>query len=116
MSRQLQIFLPKVHEAAGKISGAMGKSIEPQKALTTVDLVASKLQSIPKSSYTVKDADGNEIVNTDLKANFVKVKDRLINKAAHDYSKFKSKWERFYATIMAQLCPATKEELQRSDS
>ena len=58
MSRQPQMFLPKVEEATGKISGAMGKSIKQQKALTMVDLVSSKLQSIPKSSYTVKDENG----------------------------------------------------------
>ena len=44
MSRQLQTFLSKVEEAAGKISGAMGKPIRQQKALSVVDFVAYKLQ------------------------------------------------------------------------
>ena len=44
-----------------------------------------------------------------------RLQDRLINRVADDYSKFEDDWERFYATIMAQLCTATTEELRRSD-
>jgi len=64
MSRQLQTFLSKFEEAAGKISGTMGKSIKQQKALSMVDLVASKLHLIPPSSYTVMTIDGPETVGT----------------------------------------------------
>jgi len=113
--KQLQSFPPLVEEAAGKISGAMGKCIKQEKNLTMVELVASKVQAIPKSSYTVKDVDGNETVDTDLKASLEKFHERRINKVADDYSKFEGDWERFFATIMGQLCPATKEELKRSD-
>ena len=115
MSRQLKIFLPKVQEAAGKISGAMGKFIEQQKAISMVDRAASKLQPVPPSSYTKTVPDGTVIVDADMKAYYEQIQDRLTNKVADDYSKFKCDWERFYATIMGQLCPATKEELRRSD-
>jgi len=114
MLKQLQTFLPLVEEAAGKISGAMGKSIKREQALTMVELVASKLQAIPKSRYTSTDVDGNDIVDTALKDSLEKVQELRINKLADDYSKFAGDWERFYATIMGQLCPATKEELRRS--
>ena len=114
MLKQLQVFLPRVEDAAGMISGEMGKSIKQQKAISLVDLVA-KLQTIPKSSYTIKDADGKETVDIDLKARMDRIQDRVIQRIADNYSKFVSDWKRFYATILGQLCPATKEELRRSD-
>jgi len=55
----------------------MGKSIKQEKALTIVDLVVSKLHTIPKSSYTVKDSDRNKEVETGLKASLGKVQERL---------------------------------------
>jgi len=80
-----------------------------------VELVASKLQAIPKSSYTSTDVDGNDTMDTALKDDLEKVQERRINtKLVDDYSKFEGDWERFYATIMGQPCPATKEELRRS--
>ena len=100
MLKQLQTFLQLVEEAAGKISGAKGKSIKHQQALTMVQLVASELHAIPKSSYTSTDVDGNDTVDTALKDNFEKIQERRINKLADDYSKFEGDWERFYATIM----------------
>lgn len=54
-------------------------------------------------------------MDTDLKAILDKIQERMINRVADDYSKFENDWERFYATIMAQLCTTTKEELRRSD-
>ena len=100
MLEQLQTFLPLVEEAAGKISGAMGKSIKREKALTMFELVASKLQGISKSSYTFKDVDRTDTVDTDLKTSIEKVQERRINKLADDYSKFEGDWERFYGTIV----------------
>ena len=55
-------------------------------------------------------------MDTDLKARLDRLQERMINRVADYYGKFVNDWERFYATIMAQLCPATKEELRRSDS
>ena len=75
-------------------------SIKQEKTLTIVDLVASKLQTIPKSSYTVKDSDGNKAVETELKASLEEVQERLINEAADHYSKLDGEWERFFSTIM----------------
>ena len=116
MIRQLQVFLPKIREAAGKISGALGKSIKLQRAITLGELMASSLHgSVPTSSYTVKDEHGMDQIDADKKARCDKIQDRLDSKVADDYNKFTCDWERFYATIMGQLCPATKEELQRSD-
>ena len=81
-----------------------------EQALIMDELVASKLQAIPKSSYTSTDVDGNDTMDTALKDDLEKVQERRINtKLVDDYSKFEGDWERFYATIMWQLCPATKE-------
>ena len=92
MLRQLQIFLPKFEEAAGKISAAMSKSIKQQQKISMVDLVAPKLQAIQKSRYTTKDENGTESIDADLKARFDKIQERLDNKAADDYSKFVNDW------------------------
>lgn len=77
-----------------------------------VDLVAPKLHLIPPSSYTVEAIDGSHIIDASKKAILEQVRDRLLDKATDAYSKFVNDWERFYATIMTQLSPATKEELQ----
>ena len=76
-----------------------------------IDLVTSRLQGIPSSSYTVKDTAGKVTANADMMANLESVQERLVSKVADDYIKFEGDWERFYATIMGQLCLATKEEL-----
>ena len=67
------------------------------------------------SSYTVKVIDESEAIDTNKKAILEQIRDRLIDKVVDVYCKFVIDWERFYATITAQLCPATKEALQRSD-
>ena len=116
MSRQLQVFLPKVEEAAGRISGELGKFIQQQRAISSADLMASNLQiPVPPSSYTGKDENGADQIDANLKARCDKIQERLDNKVADGYSEFMCDWKRFYATIMGQLCPATKEELRRSD-
>ena len=116
MARQLQAFLPKVEEAASRISGETGKSIKEQRAISLAELMASRLQvPVPSSSYTVKDEKGTDKIDADLKARCDKIQERLDNKVADGYSEFMCDWKRFYATIMGQLCPATKEELRRSD-
>ena len=89
MSRQLQVFLPKVEEAAGRISGELGKSIKQQRAISLAELMASNLQvPVPPSSYTVKDENGTDQIDADLKDRCDKIQERLDNKVADDYSKF----------------------------
>ena len=114
MLKQLQTFLPQVEVAAGLVSGTMAKSIRREKAFTMAELVASKNLVIPKDSYTTVDDKGFDVVNTALKDNLEKIQDRRLNKIADDYNKYEGDWERFFATIMGQLCPAMKEELRRS--
>jgi len=53
-----------------------------------VELVAPKLRIIPKSIYTVKEIDGTEAVDTANNVILEQVRDRLLDKAADDYSKF----------------------------
>ena len=55
--------------------------------------MASKLQQpITTSSCTVKDENGIESIDADLKTRFDKIQERLDNKAADDYSKFVNDW------------------------